>query len=294
MQEIKDFLKYIRHYLDIHMFSIGDAHVSLFSIIFFVVASIFVIYFSRRMKRLLVKRIFPRYHLEIGIAEAIGTIVQYFAIIIGFIIVFESAGIDLSSLKLIAGALGVGIGFGLQNVVNNFVSGLILLFERPVKVGDRIEVGAVSGDVVKVSARATTVITNDNISIIVPNSDLTSKSVTNWSLANKVVRFNYPVGVAYKEDPERVKRVLLEVADANEGVLKNPKPDVLFDSFGDSYLNMILRVWTKEYIDRPGVLKSLLYYAIFKRFKEEGIEIPFPQSDLHIKNPIVWRQEEGK
>ncbi|CAN5401542.1 mechanosensitive ion channel [soil metagenome] len=280
-----------REYLDRPALTFGNTEISLLSIIIFVCASILVIFASRWLKKILVKRIFPRYHIEIGLSEAIGTIIQYFAFVIGFIIVFESAGIDLSSLKLIAGALGVGIGFGLQNIVNNFVSGILILFERPIKVGDRIEVGQVTGDVVKISARATTVVTNDNISIIVPNSEFTSKSVTNWSYANKVVRFNYPIGISYNEDPERVREILLQVALSNDGVLKNPKPDVLFDSFGDSYLQMSLRVWTKEYMDRPGVLRSQLYYSIFKIFRENDIVIPFPQQDLHLitgpKEPIL-------
>ncbi len=285
-------------FLDSTAFHIGDSEISLLSIIIFFGASALIIFISRRLKRLLVRRLFPRYHIEIGLSEAIGTIIQYLIIIIGFVIVFESAGIDLSSFKLIAGALGVGIGFGLQSIVNNFVSGIIILFERPIKVGDRIEVGEVNGDVVKISARATTVVTNDNISIIVPNSEFTTNSVTNWSHANKVVRFNYNVGVSYKEDPEKVKIALIEVANANQGVLKNPKPDVLFESFGDSYLSMTLRVWTKEYMDRPGVLKSQLYYAVFKKFKEEGIEIPYPQRELHLlsnkTDPFLIAMQEAK
>lgn len=281
-QEVKTIAKNFYRFLDQPIFSIGDSNISMLSITFFLAATILVFVIAAWAKRLLVKKIFPRYHIEMGLGEAIGTIIQYIVTVIGFVIVLDSAGIDLSSLKIIAGALGVGIGFGLQNIVNNFVSGLIILFERPIKVGDRIEVGGVNGDVVKIAARATTVVTNDNISIIVPNSEFTSNSVTNWSHANKVVRFNYPVGVAYKEDPERVKEALLEVANANEGILKNPHPDVLFDSYGDSSLNFNLRVWTVQYMDRPGVLRSQLYYAIFKKFKEMGIEIPFPQRDLHI------------
>lgn len=280
--EIKSMAIDFYRFLDQPVFSIGDSHISMLSVAFFLAATVLVFVVAAWAKRILVKKIFPRYHIEIGLGEAIGTIIQYVLTVIGFVIVLDSAGIDLSSLKIIAGALGVGIGFGLQSIVNNFVSGLIILFERPIKVGDRIEVGGVNGDVVKIAARATTVVTNDNISIIVPNSEFTSNSVTNWSHSNKVVRFNYPVGVAYKEDPERVKQVLLEVADANEGVLKNPHPDVLFDSYGDSSLNFNLRVWTVQYMDRPRVLRSQLYYAIFRKFKELGIEIPYPQRDLHI------------
>ena len=194
-------------------------------------------------------------------------------------------GIDLSALTILAGALGVGIGFGLQNVTNNFVSGIIILFERPIKVGDRIEVGEVSGDVVRISMRSTTIVTNDNISIIVPNSDFISSKVINWSYTDRNIRFNFPVGVSYKEDPEKVKSFLLEVAKANSAVLKEPKPDVLFSDFGESYLEFRLRVWTREFINRPSVLKSQLYYEIFKKFRENKIEIPYPHRDIIIRNP---------
>jgi len=206
-------------------------------------------------------------------------------IVIGFMIIFQSAGIDLSTITVLAGAMGVGIGFGLQNVTNNFVSGLIILFERPIKVGDRIEVGETAGDVVNISMRATTVVTNDNISVIVPNSDFISSRVINWSHNDRNVRFGVEVGVSYNEDPEKIKDILLSVADDNSAVLKNPKSDVIFTEFGDSSLNFNLRVWTTELIQKPHTLRSQLYFEIFKRFREEGIEIPFPQRDLHIKNP---------
>ncbi len=142
----------------------------------------------------------------------------------------------------------------------------------------------VSGDVVRISMRSTEVKTNDNISIIVPNSDFISSKVINWSHTDRNIRFNIPVGVAYKEDPEKVRKLLLEVANANEGVLKEPKPDVLFSDFGNSSIDFNLRVWTREYINRPNVLKSQLYYEIFKKFRENNIEIPFPQRDVLIKN----------
>jgi small-conductance mechanosensitive channel len=188
-------------------------------------------------------------------------------------------------LSLLAGALGVGIGFGLQNITDNFISGLIILFEKPIKVGDRIEVGDVNGDVLTISVRATTVLTNDNISIIVPNSEFISQKVINWSHNDRNIRFRFAVGVSYKEDPRKVEQVLLKVADENPNVLKKPEPSVFFDNFGDSSLDFTLAVWTDRYIDKPGQLKSQLYFEIFKQFTENGIEIPFPQRDIHIKTP---------
>jgi small-conductance mechanosensitive channel len=179
------------------------------------------------------------------------------------------------------------VGFGLQNITNNFVSGLILLFERPIKVGDRIDVGNVTGDVVKISPRATTIVTNDNIAIIVPNSEFISSQVINWSYANRDVRLNFPVGVAYHSDPELVRKALLEVAADHPGVLKERNADLLLQEFGDSSLNFILRVWTRGYTTTPGVLRSELNYAICRKFKERGIEIPFPQRDLHVRSGVV-------
>ncbi|MEQ8811332.1 MAG: mechanosensitive ion channel, partial [Imperialibacter sp.] len=182
-----------------------------------------------------------------------------------------------------------------QNITNNFISGLIILFERPIKVGDRIEVGVIAGDVISINARATTIITNDNISVIVPNSEFISGTVINWSHSDRNVRFLFPVGVSYKEDPEKVKKILLEVADKNQYVLKSPPPTVMFDEFGDSSLNFSLGVWTSTHIEKPRVLKSELYFEIFKKFTEHNIEIPFPQRDLHIKtSPVTVEQIQSK
>ncbi|MGD1890648.1 MAG: mechanosensitive ion channel family protein [Cyclobacteriaceae bacterium] len=258
-------------------FNLIDIIVLLFSIIL-------LIYFTGKFRALLVNRILVRYNLDIGIRQSIGTIVRYVLLVLGSILIMDSAGIHLSSLTVLAGALGVGLGFGLQNIADNFISGLIILFERPIKVGDRIEVGDISGDVVKISARATTVITNDNISIIVPNSEFISSQVINWSHNDRLVRFRFPVGVSYQEDPEKVKRLLMEVMENQPGILDQPPPDVWFDEFGDNSLNFNLIVWTSQYVQRPKSLKSQLYFSVFKKFSEHGIEIPFPQRDLHIRS----------
>lgn len=222
--------------------------------------------------------------MTLGTKESIGTIVKYILIVAGMFSILQTNGIDLSAFGVLAGAIGVGIGFGLQNITNNFISGLVILFEQPIKVGDRIEVGDVTGDVVKISSRATTVITNDNISIIVPNSKFIDSEVINWSHNEHRIRFNFPVGVSYKENPEKIKRILMEVARANPGVLKSPECDVLFDSYGDNSINFNLRVWTSTDVNKPKVLRSELYYEIFRRFGEENVEIPFPQRDIHLRS----------
>jgi len=250
-----------------------------------------LVYFSGKLKYILVKQILPKYSEDIGVSQSIGTIIQYIFVIIGAMVVIQSSGINLGSLAVLAGALGVGIGFGLQNIANNFISGLIILFERPIKIGDRIEVGNVSGDVTKISQRATTVNTNDNISIIIPNSELINQKVINWSHNDRRIRFHVPVGVSYNEDPAQIKDLLLEVAQEHTDVLKRPGPDVLFVEYGDSSLNFDLMVWTNTYIDRPIILKSQLYYRIFEKFKEHNIEIPFPQRDLHIRSGLLGNEK---
>jgi small-conductance mechanosensitive channel len=287
VETISNFIELIKKYSAIHLFTIGENPVTVWMLIYFLLLVLFLFFGTAKLKKWFVHKLLAKTSLDIGIRHAMGTIFRYVLIVIGFIIILQFLGVDLSALTIIAGALGVGIGFGLQNITNNFVSGIIILFERPIKIGDRIEVGNVTGDVVKISMRSTTVLTNDNISIIVPNSEFISSTVINWSHTERKVRFNFPVGVSYKEDPEIVKNILLEVAELNEGVLKDPAPDVLLDEYGDSSINFTLRVWTNAYIDKPKVLKSQLYYSIFKRFKEDGVEIPFPQRDIHVKNDMI-------
>lgn len=283
MQVIKNIFNGIKNFLNIPI-DLGSFHVTLWTILYFFILLFLLFYVTAKVKKWLIYNILSKSKLDLGVRIAIGTIFRYSIIFVGILVVLQTVGIDLSTITVLAGALGVGIGFGLQNVTNNFVSGIIILFERPIKVGDRIEVGDVSGDVTNISMRSTTVLTNDNISIIIPNSDFISTKVTNWSYTDRNVRFSIPVGVSYNEDPKIVREVLLQVAEENDGVLKHPPADVLFKEFGNSSLNFILRVWTREYINKPWILKSQLYFAAFEKFKEKGIEIPFPQRDLHIKN----------
>lgn len=283
-QKIEDLFNWLTPVWEFKLFQLGETSITFGSLILFA-GSLFLLFFiSSRVYRLLLGKIFPRYHLKPGLGQTIAKLVQYLLIVLGLVIIVQSSGVDLTPLGLLFGALGVGIGFGLQNITNNFISGLIILFERPIKIGDRVELETVTGNVVTISARSTTVITNDNIAVIVPNSEFINSRVINWSLNDRNVRFNFPVGVSYKENPTMIKKLMLEVAYENPDVLKNPEPDVLFEEFGDSSLNFNLRVWTTELSDKPKVLKSQLYYAIFEKFKEHKIEIPFPQRDLHLKS----------
>ena len=285
MEKLVNIFNQVFELLNNPLISVGGTTVTAWRVIYFLLLLFLLVFISKRIKHWLIDKVLSKGGMDIGTRTAIGTMVRYMIILVGLMIILQSVGIDLSTVTVIAGALGVGIGFGLQNITNNFVSGIIILFERPIKVGDRIQVEDIIGDVVKISMRATTLVTNDNISIIIPNSDFISSRVINWSHNDRNVRFNIPVGVSYKEDPQKIKEVLLSVASDNPLVLKNPEPDVIFKEFGDSSLNFMLRVWTTEMIQRPKILISDIYFEIFKRFRESNIEIPFPQRDLHIKNP---------
>lgn len=272
LQEIMNFV----------IFDVKGSTFTLLTLLYLIVASSVLIFLVRRISKLLDNRLLVRIS-ERGTRAAIVTIIRYLILFLGFLLIFKSAGFELGTFSWLLGALGVGIGFGLQNITNNFLSGIIILFERPIKVGDRIQVGDISGDVVEISMRATTVVTNDNISVIVPNSQFINGNVINWSHSDRLVRFRYPVDVAYKEKPERVKEIVLNVARNHPGVLSKPAPDFWFVEYGDSALKFELIVWTSTYIQRPTVLKSELYYAIFNEFNANGIEVPFPQRDLHIR-----------
>ncbi|WP_026953733.1 mechanosensitive ion channel family protein [Algoriphagus vanfongensis] len=286
-----DLLDWLDKIFNLSLFRLGESHLTVGLLLVLIVSFLGVIVISELIRKLLVNKILNRYEINVGTRQTIGMLVKYVLIIIGVFTILQTNGIDLSALGVLAGAVGVGIGFGLQNITNNFISGLIILFEQPIKVGDRIEVGDVNGDVIKISARSTRIVTNDNITIIVPNSQFIDSQVINWSHSDRMVRFNFPVGVSYRENPEKVRTLLLEVADSNPGVLKNPAADVLFDEYGDSSINFNLRVWTSDFINKPRVLKSQLYYEIFKKFGEAGIEIPFPQRDIHIRSSFQQEEE---
>ena len=256
------------------LFTFGTNVVTVQWLVIFVASLVALFFLAALVKWVLVKRIFVRYKLNMGVAYSTATIIKYIVIIIGLGVILQTSGLDMRAFGILFGALGIGIGFGLQGISNNFISGIIILFERPVKVGDRVEVEGIAGTIQRISARATTIITNDDIAIIVPNSEIINKNVINWSLKDSQVRFNFLVRVDYNEDPERVRLLLLDVAHHCDGVVQDPPPDVLLDEFGDIALVFNLRVWSTEYCYRPRMLKSMLYFDILKRFKEENIKIP--------------------
>ena len=284
MNNLDEVFSWIKTTWHLELFHLGKSPFTVQTLILLLLSLFLLFYLSGLFRKLLIKKIFPSYKLDVGVGQSVATIVRYFLIIIGLFIIFQTTGIDLSALGLLVGALGVGIGFGLQSITNNFISGLIILFERPVKVGDKVEIGDLTGNISDISARATIIITNDNIAVIVPNSDLINKQVINWSHNNNQIRLNFPVNVSYKEDPVKVREVLLGVVKGYPGILETPEPYVRFTEFGENSLNFLLQIWTIDYIHNPAVLKSEIYFAIFKKFKEENIVLPFPQRDIHIKS----------
>jgi len=277
-------LTQLKNYI-INGFTLGDYRVVPSKILWavFIFSGLLVI--SGWIKCQLEKHWLDMINIDSGARDAVVTISGYVMFLLSILIGLSVAGFNFGNIAIVAGALSVGIGFGLQNIVNNFVSGLILLFERPIRKGDWVEVGTTAGYVQNIQIRSTLIRTFDNSDVIVPNSELISNQVTNWMLSSKRGRAIIPVGVAYGSDIEQVKEILLKIADENEQLIHGVSqwaPKVLFRAFGASSLDFELRVFLKEVSGRLGVISDL-NFAIDKAFREANVEIPFPQSDVHVK-----------
>ena len=261
--------------------------ISLLQIFLLVGLLILVFWISARTKRFLFNRFLVHSGLDRSLQYAISQIASNVVLVVGIFIVLQNTGIHLEALTVFAGAVGVGIGFGLQNITSNFISGLVILAERPITIGDRVEVAGVTGQVRKIRARSTVVVTNDNITTIIPNQKFIDSPVTNWTYGDPKVRFRVPVGVAYGSDVEKVRAKLIEAAAENPQTLDDPAPSVFFVEFGDSSLNFELVAWSNEMSHRPRRYRSDLNFAIEKKLREAGIEIPFPQRDLNIRSGVL-------
>lgn len=268
-------------------FKIGPLAITPLFLVKSVIFVVLLVTLSKIVQKFLLGRLLGHLHIAESLRFALGRFATYLFFLGGLFIGLQSLGVNLSSLVVFGGAVGVGVGLGLQNVVSNFVAGLILLIEQPIRLGDRIETAGTLGDVVKIAARSTWIRTNENVIIIVPNNDFINQSVTNWTANDPSVRVAMPVGVGYNSDPNLVRTILLDAAAAHPKVLKDPKPDVLFTDYGDNSINFSLRVWTAESAHTPAILKSDLYFDLFERFTAAGIELPFPQRDLHIRSSDV-------
>ncbi len=264
--------------------SIGDFSFVPGDIAIFILVVWLTFKLSRLLRFVLETDVMPRMDLPRGVPAAIDRLSHYAVVVVGVMIAATAAGLDFSRINLIVGALGVGIGFGLQNIVNNFVSGLILLFERPIRVGDKLQLGQVSGVVKNIGMRASVVRTWEGAEVIVPNANLISAEVINWTLSDERRRVEIPLGVAYGTDLQTVLRLLLSAAQNHPEVLKDPEPVALFLGFGESSLDFELRAWAGDEFVR---VASELRVAISQALAEAGIEIPFPQRDLHLRSVDV-------
>jgi potassium efflux system protein len=270
----------IRGLLSAHV-TIGSQRIALGYVMGAIAAFVVSYFASVLLQTMLTERVLLRRNVDHGVRMSVSRLLHYTVISVGFVMALVVLGIDLTKLTVLASALGVGIGFGLQTIVNNFVCGLILLFERPLRVGDTIELGGQWVKIAKIGLRSTTVRTFDQADVIVPNSDLITNQVTNWTLTDRHAREILAVGVAYGSDVMLVMRTLKECALAHPGVMKSPEPQVLFRNFGDSALEFELRAWVAD-VDTRLQVASDLHQDIDRRFREAGIVIPFPQRDLHV------------
>ncbi|MEJ2336961.1 MAG: mechanosensitive ion channel [Gemmatimonadales bacterium] len=263
-------------------FEVGSVTISLGSVLAFLIAIWLAVIFSGVIRALLAEDVLPKTK-QARAADSIATLVYWAVLLAGFLFAAAAAGFEIGRLTLLAGAFGVGIGFGLQDVVNNFVSGLILAFERPIQVGDIVDIGTLQGTVSRIGMRSSVVRTFQGAEVIVPNSNLISNPMTNWTRSDRLRRVEIPVGVAYGTDQRDVFKVLMEVAKDHPDILEHPEPSVLLRGFGDSSLNFELRFWTYRF---DGFLRvqSEVTRVILDALKNAGITIPFPQRDLHVKS----------
>jgi small-conductance mechanosensitive channel len=260
---------------------------SLLQIFVLIALLIAVFWFSSQTKRFLFNRFLVRSGLDRTLQHAIAQIVGYAVLVIGIIVVLDNAGIHLAALTVFAGAVGVGVGFGLKNVASNFISGLLIFAERPIAIGDRVEVAGITGQIQRIRFRSTVILTNDNISMIVPNEKFIDSPVTNWTYSDRRVRFRLPVGVAYGSDVKKVREALIAAAREHPATLSEPAPDAFLEKFGESTIDFQLVVWSEEMSRRPSRFKSDLNYLICKHLDAAEIEIPNPQRDLHIRSGVL-------
>lgn len=273
-----------------YKFQVGNIAVSLSSLLLGLLVMIITIIIARSVSALIQRRFALRSHLDPGLRYTIARLANYSLLVIGFLIALKQAfNADLTSIAVVFTALSLGIGFGLQYIAADIASGFILLFERPIRIGDRITIGEDEGDVQSINLRTTLVTTNDRISIIVPNSRLVSQRVINWSYGDPRARIAIPVGVAYHSDVELVTSTLVLAAEGVDNVLSDPAPKVQFLKFGDYSLDFRLLVWTRQPRRHPQI-KSDINYRIEKMFRERGIEIPYPVQDLRLTGlPMIDR-----
>lgn len=260
----------IQGILDLKLCKIGNSQLTLLSLLYILALSFLLVRFTGQLRNILVSRYLVKTKMDVGARQAFASAVQYGVLFIGFVILLQTAGIDLSAMTVMLGALSIGLSFGLQTITNNLVSGIIILFERPIKIGDQVQIGDVTGEVVDISLRATTVMTSNNIAIVVPNSQFVSSNVVNCTYNGRSVGIKCSLTFPASMAPEAVRELLLEVANSNQSVVKTPPPVVSFDNFSKDNLSFSLRVWTD--IKNRETLPSELNFEVANRLKAIELE----------------------
>ena len=295
--EIKSVFSKIISFLNYPLFTVSDRTITPLNFIIMIVIFIFGWFIGKHYKRLIYS-VRNKYNISYSTATLLANMGYYFILTLTFLIALKTVGLNFSSLAMIAGALSVGIGFGLQNIVSNFVSGIIMMFEKSIKVGDYIQIDEnTRGEVIDISMRSTIIRTNDNINLIIPNQSFIQNNVINWTLGDDIVRFRIPFGVEYRSDINKVEEVILNALEKSDlPFIKSQKyfttdvtPRIVFMEMGDSSLNFELFVWVKgEYAKKPRRTKSEFLKLIYNALNEAEIGIPFPQQDLHIKDSVPF------
>lgn len=283
--ELAELMNSVQDFLNLRLFELQDTPVTIMSMVIFLIFLSVFLFLGSFVRRFLQGSFLDKFEIDSGLKYTLGRVAQYIVVVLGVLISFQFVGIDLTSLAVIFGLLSVGIGFGLQNITANFISGLIIMFERPITVGDRVDVNGIEGDVTEISIRSTKIRTLNNISIIVPNTQFVENNVINFSHGDPTFRLDIDVGVSYASDLDTVLKALNGVADEHPKVMKSPKHQVHLTEFADSSWEMQLRVWIPNVKERY-ILRNEIHQAIVRKFEELDIEIPFPQRDLHVRSSV--------
>lgn len=269
------------------LFSVGENELTLSLILMVAVLLWLLNWLSRRIERFLGTRLRARSSATAAYANSVATIARYVFLVLGALVVLQNLGVNLMSLGALAGALGIGIGFGLKDIVNNFVSGLIILFERPIKVGDRIEIQGMEGDVIQIGSRSTRIRTNDRITIIVPNSSLIQQNVVNWTANQAIVRFKVPITVGFGQPYEEIEAWIVEAVKTVPEVAEEPPPSLRLMSFGDAGLNVEVRAWSTKLVHRKGLITSKINAAIYAAMLARGQTLPNRKQDVFVHGAQV-------
>jgi small-conductance mechanosensitive channel len=275
----------IQDFLNLRLFNLKETPVTIMSLLIFIIFLTISLFLGSFVRKFMRGRFLDKFDIDPGLKYTLSRVAQYIVVVLGVLISFQFVGIDLTSLAVVFGLLSVGIGFGLQNVTANFISGLIIMFERPISVGDRVEVDGIEGDVTEISIRSTKIRTVNNISIIVPNSKFVENNVVNYSHGDPSFRLDINVGVSYASDLDTILKAMNEIADENPNVMSNPEHEVHLVEFGDSSWNMQLRLWIANVKDRYR-FRNEIHQAIVRKFDKYEIEIPFPQRDIHVRSSV--------